>query len=66
MKKIKDYGSESNNNKYSDDDVFHYLCQASDISLGKSKSFSIDNKRGSKIEIAIFNAQGSRSLCHIK
>lgn len=59
MKKIKDYGSKSNNNKYSDDDdVFHYLCQASNIGPGKSKSFSIDNKKGSKIEVAIFNAQG--------
>lgn len=57
MKKINDYGSKSNNNRHSDDD-FHYLCQASDVATGKSKSFSTSNKKGSKIEIAVFNVQG--------
>lgn len=44
------------NNKCNDH--FHYLCQVTDIALGKSKSFSINNKKGPKIKIAIFNVQG--------
>jgi nitrite reductase/ring-hydroxylating ferredoxin subunit len=37
---------------------FRYLCQAADIAPDKSKSFSISNKKGTKIEIAVFNVQG--------
>ncbi|HYZ58708.1 MAG TPA: Rieske (2Fe-2S) protein [Nitrososphaeraceae archaeon] len=38
---------------------FHYLCRAADIESGKSRSFSINNRKGSRIEIAVFNVQGN-------
>jgi nitrite reductase/ring-hydroxylating ferredoxin subunit len=54
MKKIVDY----NNNNNNGNDNFRYLCLAKDISSGKSRSFSIGNEKGTKIEIALFNIDG--------
>jgi nitrite reductase (NADH) small subunit len=39
-------------------DHFRYVCRTTDIASGKSKSFSISNKKGPKIDIAIFNLHG--------
>jgi nitrite reductase/ring-hydroxylating ferredoxin subunit len=53
MKKVHDV----KNDRYGNDDEFHYLCQANDIALGNSKSFSIKSKKGHEVEIAVFNVQ---------
>jgi nitrite reductase/ring-hydroxylating ferredoxin subunit len=39
-------------------DRFRYLCRTDDITRGKSKSFSISNKKEPKIDIAVFNLHG--------
>ena len=54
MKKIFDYNDDSNNNSDRNED-FHCLCLAKDIHPGQSRSFSISNKKRTKIEIAVFN-----------
>ena len=45
--------SDKNNNK-----SYFYVCLSSDISIGKSKSFSIKTAEGKDIEIAVFNIDG--------
>jgi nitrite reductase/ring-hydroxylating ferredoxin subunit/multimeric flavodoxin WrbA len=54
MKKINSYASNSNNFN----DKFRYLCLTTDVPLSKSRSFSIRNAKGTKIEIAVFNIDG--------
>jgi nitrite reductase/ring-hydroxylating ferredoxin subunit/multimeric flavodoxin WrbA len=39
-------------------DHFRYVCQTTDIASGKSKSFSVGDKKEPKIDIAVFNLQG--------
>jgi nitrite reductase/ring-hydroxylating ferredoxin subunit len=51
MRKIVGY----NNNNNNDNNNFHYICLVKDIPSGKSRSFSISNEKGTKIEIALFN-----------
>jgi nitrite reductase/ring-hydroxylating ferredoxin subunit len=43
------------NNNNNDNNNFHYICLVKDIPSGKSRSFSISNEKGTKIEIALFN-----------
>lgn len=57
MKKAHDAKIGSNNDRYADNDEFHYLCQVADITSGNSKSFSIKSKKEPKVEIAVFNVQ---------
>jgi nitrite reductase/ring-hydroxylating ferredoxin subunit len=52
MKKI----TSSNSNNFIDN--FRYLCLATDVPSDKSRSFSIRNAKGTKIEIAVFNIDG--------
>ena len=54
MKKINSYASNSSNFN----DKFRYLCLTTDVPLSKSRSFSIRNAKGTKIEIAVFNIDG--------
>jgi nitrite reductase/ring-hydroxylating ferredoxin subunit/multimeric flavodoxin WrbA len=62
MKKILD-----DNNPKGD---FHYLCLAEDIQSGQSRSFSITDEKGKKIEIAVFNVDekyyGISNICQHK
>jgi nitrite reductase/ring-hydroxylating ferredoxin subunit/multimeric flavodoxin WrbA len=57
MKKAHDAKIGSNNDRYGDNDEFHYLCQVADITSGNSKNFSIKSKKEPKFEIAVFNVQ---------
>jgi nitrite reductase/ring-hydroxylating ferredoxin subunit len=45
-------GPDNNNKSY------RYICSSSEISIGKSKSFSIKTAEGEDIEIAVFNIDG--------
>jgi len=45
-------GPDNNNKSY------RYICLSSEISIGKSKSFSIKTAEGEDIEIAVFNIDG--------
>jgi nitrite reductase/ring-hydroxylating ferredoxin subunit len=57
MKKMTGYKKNTNNDNALSGD-FHYICMITDIALGKSRSFSVSNRKGAKIEIAVFNIDG--------
>lgn len=57
MKKITGYKKNGNNNDLSND--FHFICLITDIALGKSRSFSVSDRKGTRIEIAVFNIDGN-------
>lgn len=40
------------------DKCYRYVCLASEIQAGKSKSFSISDERGKSIDVAVFNIDG--------
>jgi nitrite reductase/ring-hydroxylating ferredoxin subunit len=56
MKKINGYKENGNNNDLSND--FRSICLITDIALGKSRSFSVSDRKGTRIEIAVFNIDG--------
>jgi nitrite reductase (NADH) small subunit len=55
MKKINSYSNSDNNNF---NDNFRYLCLTTAVPSGKSRSFSMRNAKGAKIEVAVFNIDG--------
>jgi nitrite reductase/ring-hydroxylating ferredoxin subunit len=57
MKKITGYKKNGNNNNDLSDD-FHFICLITDIALGKSRTLSVSDRKGTKIEIAVFNIDG--------
>lgn len=55
MKKTNSYSNSDSNNF---NDNFRYLCLTTAVPSGKSRSFSIRNAKGAKIEVAVFNIDG--------
>ena len=41
-----------------DKNKVRYLCLTSEIPKGKSKSFSISNEKGQRVDVAVFNING--------
>jgi nitrite reductase/ring-hydroxylating ferredoxin subunit len=52
--KIDSFLEESDNNN----NPYRYICLTSEISVGKSKCFSIKTSEGKVVEIAVFNNDG--------
>ena len=65
MKKAHDAKNGSNNDRYGDNDEFHYLCQVTDITSGNSKSFSIKSKKEPKDRDCCIQCKREVS-CYIK
>ena len=40
------------------DNELYYLCHTTGVIAGKSRSFSINTRKGSDIELAVFNVEG--------
>ncbi|HZD35123.1 MAG TPA: Rieske 2Fe-2S domain-containing protein [Nitrososphaeraceae archaeon] len=57
MKKVNNHENINHNDRDVDNDP-HYLCNVNEVVVGKSRSFSVNNRKGSKVEIAVFNVEG--------
>ena len=55
IRRIEDSDKDSNANFGDNKSSFRYICKSEELSVGRSKQFSIIDERGETIEIAVFN-----------
>jgi len=58
VKRIEDSDKGSNANIADNNSSFRYLCKSEELSVGRSKQFTIRDEIGKAIEIAVFNING--------
>lgn len=67
IRRIEDSDKGPNANFGDNKSSFRYVCKSEDLSVGRSKQFSIIDERGEAIEIAVFNSMASfmQYLIHV-